>query len=72
MSSSVTVSYIKFSLPKWLVGVTVLPCIRNYDTHSQEQSSFSVLFNVHHQWGKDNYIPPPTFQITNYVDVITH
>ncbi len=28
-----------------------LLCIKNYDPHSQEQSSFSVLLNVHHQWG---------------------
>ncbi len=33
-----------------------LLCIRNYDPHSREQSSFSVLFNVHHQWGKDTNI----------------
>ncbi len=32
--------------------VNLLFCIRNYDPHSQEQSSFSILFNTHHQWGK--------------------
>ncbi len=33
-----------------------LLCIRNYDPHSREQSSFSVLFNTHHQWGKDTNV----------------
>ncbi len=30
--------------------------IRNYDLHSREQSSFSVLLNLHHQWGKDTNV----------------
>ncbi len=30
--------------------------IRNYDPHSREQSSFFVLFNTHHRWGKDTNV----------------